>query len=355
MKKINFNRILIFIFVLEILIFFFLDKTYSSDYLAYLKRYNFSHIYVFGDLRKFDIYVELFNRRTLSEYSWSGINFLRPKDIYGPGNQSIFFDLILLFFSNAKIKFDFVLNGILFFNAIILYFFLKKILNIEKYTNYSYISLFFFFLFVSNFFLEFYFIRVKTGLCFSFLFLSYLFFKKCRLLSILFFLFSFFIHPFFSLMFLNFIVLPLTERFLKNKFIFFFAAIISSIFLMIILYFVSKNIFLIVHKIHVLRMIAYTICPLIIFIYLIYINYNFSKIISEKFFITNFFTLILCQIFLYLSVSEGFSGEVFLRLFSFLSIPAIIYIIKINNISKSLMYNYIIFINFLFFFKSFFF
>lgn len=144
MQKINFNRVIILILLIELFFFIILNKTYSPDYIAYLSRYNFSHIYVFGDVQN-HLYFKYFDRLKLIDYPWSMINFLRPKDIYGPENLYIVFDLILLFFSNAKINFNIFLNVILIFNTIVLFFFLKKIFNLYKYSDYSFGSLIIFF------------------------------------------------------------------------------------------------------------------------------------------------------------------------------------------------------------------
>jgi hypothetical protein len=351
MQKINFNRAIVLILIIELFFFIVLNKTYSSDYTAYLTRYLRSHIYVFGNVQD-NLYFQYFDRLKLIDYPWSMINFLRPKDIYGPANLFIVFDLILLFFSNAKIDFNIFLNVILIFNTIVLFFFFKKIFNLSKYSDYSFGSLIIFFLFVSNFFLEFYFIRIKTGLCFSFLFLSYILFKKNIILSIAIFLLSFFIHAFYSVIFLLFVVLPFSAELFKKKIIINFIAIIASFSLLVIIYIININLNM-NYQIHVLRLIAYSLLPLIIFLYLIKKRYNFDKISTEKYFVITFLAFIFGMIFVFLLMNEGFSGQSFLRIFGFLSVPAIIYIVKINNIKKSLMYNYIVVVNFLLFFKSF--
>ena len=351
MQKINFNRAIVLILIIELFFFIILNKTYSSDYTAYLERYNHSHIYVFGNVTN-NLYFQYFDRLKLIDYPWSMINFLRPKDIYGPGNLYIVFDLILLFFSNTKINFNIFLNVILIFNTTVLFFFFKKIFNLSKYSDYSFASLIIFFLFISNFFLEFYFIRIKTGLCFSFLFLSYILFKKNIILSIAVFLLSFFIHAFYSVIFLLFVVLPFSAELFKKKIINNFIAIIASFSLLVIIYTININLKM-NYQIHVLRLIAYSLLPLIIFLYLIKKKYNFDKISTEKYFVITFLTFIFGMMFVCLLMNKGFSAESFLRIFGFLSVPAIIYIIKINNIKKSLMYNYIVVVNFLLFLKSF--
>jgi hypothetical protein len=351
MQKINFNRAIVLILIIELFFFIVLNKTYSSDYIAYLTRYNRSHIYVFGNVQD-NLYFQYFDRHKLIDYPWSMINFLRPKDIYGPGNLFIVFDLILLFFSNVKIDFNIFLNVILIFNTIVLFFFLKKIFNLYKYSDYSFGSLIIFFLFISNFFLEFYFIRIKTGLCFSFFFLSYIFFKKNIVLSIATFLLSFFIHSFYSVLFLLFVVLPFSAELFKKKIIINFIAIIASFSLLVITYIININLDM-NYQIHVSRLIAYSLLPLIIFLYLVKKRYNFEKISTEKYFVITFLAFIFGMMFVCLLMNEGFSGQTFLRIFGFLSVPAIIYIVKINNIKKSLLYNYIVVVNFLLFFKSF--
>jgi len=351
MQKINFNRAIVLILIIELFFFIILNKTYSSDYIAYLIRYYRSHIYIFGNIQDY-LYLQYFDRLKLIDYPWSMINFLRPKDIYGPDNLSIVFDLILLFFSNAKIDFNIFLNVILIFNTIVLFIFFKKIFNLYKYSDYSFGSLIIFFLFVSNFFLEFYFIRIKTGLCFSFLFLSYILFKKNIVLSIATFLLSFFIHPFYSVLFLLFVVLPFSAELFKKKIIINFIAIIASFSLLVITYIININLSM-NYQIHVSRLIAYSLLPLIIFLYLVKKRYNFDKISTEKYFVITFLTFIFGMMFVFLLMNEGFSGQTFLRIFGFLSVPAIIYIVKINNIKKSLVYNYIVVVNFLLFFKSF--
>jgi hypothetical protein len=351
MQKINFNRAIVLILIIELFFFIILNKTYSSDYNAYLIRYYRSHIYVFGNIQDY-LYLQYFDRLKLIDYPWSMINFLRPKDIYGPDNLSIVFDFILFFFSNAKIDFNIFLNVILIFNTIVLFFFFKKIFNLYKYSDYSFGSLIIFFLFVSNFFLEFYFIRIKTGLCFSFLFLSYILFKKNIVLSIATFLLSFFIHPFYSVLFLLFVVLPFSAELFKKKIIINFIAIIASFSLLVITYIININLKM-NYQIHVSRLIAYSLLPLIIFLYLVKKRYNFDKISTEKYFVITFLTFIFGMMFVFLLMNEGFSGQTFLRIFGFLSVPAIIYIVKINNIKKSLVYNYIVVVNFLLFFKSF--
>jgi hypothetical protein len=351
MQKINFNRTIVLILIIELFFFIVLNKTYSSDYTAYVTRYNHSHIYVFGNLGDV-LYLQYFDRLKLIDYPWSMINFLRPKDIYGPANLFIVFDLILLFFSNAKIDFNIFLNVILIFNTIVLFFFFKKIFNLSKYSDYSFGSLIIFFLFVSNFFLEFYFIRIKTGLCFSFLFLSYILFKKNIILSIAIFLLSFFVHPFYSVIFLIFVVLPFSAELFKKKIIIYSIVIIASFSLFVIIYITNKNLN-INYQLHPLRLIAYSLFPLITFFYLIKKRYDFEKISTEKYFVITFLAFIFGMMFVFLLMNEGFTAESFLRIFGFLSVPAIIYIVKINNIKKSLMYNYIVVVNFLLFFKSF--
>ena len=352
MQKTNFNRILILILIIQCLIFFFIKKTYSPDYIAYFIRYYRSHIYLFGDINN-QFYIIFFDRKELTEYSWLSINFLSPPYRFASINFNIFFDLILFLFSNARIDYDAFLNIILIFNTIILFFFLKKILSLSKYSNCSYVSLIIFFLFISNMFLEFYFIRIKSGLCFSFLFLSYIFFRNNITLSIISFLVSFFIHPFYSVLFIVFIFIPFLLKLMKKKIIIYSMAVITSFLLIILLYLI--NITLVMsHKIHILRMIAYFLFPSIIFTYLIIKRYNFYKIYSEKFFIIIFFLFIFGMTLASLFINKGFSAETLLRTFGFLSIPAIIYFVKINNIRKSLLYNYIILVNFILFFKSFF-
>jgi hypothetical protein len=301
-----------------------------------------------------DLSFQYFDKLKLIDYPWSMINFLRLDDIYGPRNLFIVFDLILFFFRNAKIDFNIFQNIILIFNTIVLFFFFKKIFNQSKYSDYSFASLIIFFLFISNFFLEFYFIRIKTGLCFSFLFLSYILFKKNIILSIAIFLLSFFIHPFYSVIFLFFVVLPFSAELFKKKIIIYSIAIIASFSLVVIFYIINNNLNLnINYQVHALRLIAYFLFPLIIIFYLIKKRYNFDKISTEKYFVITFLGFIFGMMIVFLLMNKAISGEFFLRVFGFLSVPAIIYIVKINNIKKSLLYNYIVVVNFLLFFKSF--
>jgi hypothetical protein len=152
--------------------------------------------------------------------------------------------------------------------------------------------------------------------------------------------------------FLLFVVLPFSAELFKKKIIIYSIAIIASFSLFVIIYIINNNLN-IHYQIHVLRLITYSLFPLIIFFYLIKKRYNFGKISTEKYFVITFLTFIFGMMFVCLLINKGFSGEFFLRIFGFLSVPSIIYIVKINNIKKSLLYNYIVVVNFLLFFKSF--
>jgi hypothetical protein len=366
MQKNDFNKIIILILIIELFFIFFANKTYSPDYYAYLKRYDYSHIYLFGNPNS-DFYIEHFNRRKLSEYNWLNLNLFTHDPYYSIQSQSLlrylfslnsflFFDLILFFFRYANVDFNIFLNVISTFNALVLFFFFKKIFNLFKHSDYSYASLIIFFLFISNFFLEFYFIRIKSGLCFSFLFLSYIFFKKKIILSIILFLISCFIHPLYSALYFFLIVIPsCVEFFKKKKVIVYSIVVVTSITILFFFYVINIYLNQSKYEINIYRLLFYTLFPLIIFVYLINNKYNFNMIKNEKFFIFFYFVFVLGSLLLMLFSSQGFSGQTFLRFYSFLSIPAIIYIVKINNCSKSLLYNYIVVINFLFFFRSYFF
>ena len=366
MQKNDFNKIIILILIIELFFILFVNKTYSPDYYAYLKRYDHSHIYLFGNPNS-DFYIEHFNRRKLSEYNWLNLNLfaqdpyysIRPqtllKYLFSSLNSFLFFDLILFFFSHANVDFNIFLNVISTFNVLVLFFFFKKIFNLFKYSDYSYASLIIFFLFISNFFLEFYFIRIKSGLCFSFLFLSYIFFKKKIILSIILFFISCFIHPLYSVLYFFFIVIPSCVEFFKKKVIVCSIAVVTSITIPFLFYLINIYLNQSKYEINIYRLLFYTLFPLIIFVYLINNKYNFNIIKNEKFFIFIYLLFIFGTILLSLFISPGFSGQTFLRFYGFLSIPAIIYIVKINNLSKSLLYNYIVVINFLLIFRSYFF
>ena len=265
------------------------------------------------------------------------------------GTWEMTFTTIAFFFKKINLNYDNFREFILIFSSFVFILILKHSTKKFSFKGIENILLFIFILI--SFFLEYSLIRIRAGLCISFILLSFIYFdKKSYKIAILFYILSFYTHQLTSIVLLYLLFFPLIFSKLKlsvisNKSFYF----ILSILFMIISLFLINIIFMergtqLYSPLNPVRfsLLAFSL------IFMLFKQgnshnsfiYNFNK---------NYSIFIIGLIFLFYSDRTIESGEALVRVYTLASIPSFIIFINTGVNPKSYLSIYILITNALFF------
>lgn len=263
------------------------------------------------------------------------------------GDWEILFTLIMYTSKLLNLTYDSFRTIHLFFCLFTLYK-LSQNGNIVKNKLSHTESIILFFL-VNLFLIEFFLIRIRAGLCISFIFLATSYFENKKYhFSFLLFLCSFFIHKstfvVLSLIYVPFIILQSKSKI--NGII----SIIYNLFATCLILFYINNNFEergsgLNSPLNVFRFYALTIPPI-----LLYILYNKENRNNFNFYFNKFYIFFLTGLILmyYLGYTE-YSGEAIVRVYTLATVPALYSIFRKNGLLQNKLNMYILVSNSLFF------